>query len=83
MAIKSTTQVYGVIVQDVYTKAICPAVTEDKTHVVFFANSSVNGEPISVVERQHTCGYVTGENPYSAAYAYLKSLAEFYNSVDV
>lgn len=79
---KSVSTRFGFDVADAYHRVGLIRI-ENKTTLSFALLVSKDETAESFEQREFVCEYdVSGENPMTQAYTYLKSLAEFSNAID-
>lgn len=83
MALQSDVKFNGSTISGAYTRVVMPCIRVDKKSMSFVAQSSgkAGGDLISAFDS--ICAYdIDGENPFSQAYSFLKTLPDFEGATD-
>lgn len=79
---KTTTTHHGIEVVDAYFRAV-NFIFDSKTKMTFNVECFADPEMRPLTQDQYSCTYnLSGGNPHTQAYNYLKTLPEFEGAVD-
>lgn len=82
--LKMTFNFNGVTVTDGVLNVIMPSISTDQTTLSFGLAYRVSESDPLLNSETYSCPYdLTGPDPFTQAYNFIKSLNQFYNAIDI